>query len=130
MKKINFVKMAAAGNDFVIIDGKGTARSPRAKPGRALTNLAVAVCHRKTGIGADGLLVLDIVRARHAVPLRYKMRIINADGSEAEMCGNGVRCLAHYIVHEKTHGGGSLRRSLKLGRSPDSVKRLSGRAVP
>ena len=86
MKKIPFTKMSAAGNDFVIID--------RAEG--SLKKLAVEICDRKTGIGADGLLLLE--KSRRA---DHKMRIINSDGSEAEMCGNGVRCLAIYIVNDK-----------------------------
>ena len=86
MKKIPFVKMAAAGNDFVIID----------RAVGDLKKLAVRICNRKTGIGADGLLVLE--KSQKA---DHKMRIINSDGSEAEMCGNGVRCLATYIKTDK-----------------------------
>jgi diaminopimelate epimerase len=79
--------MAGAGNDFIVID---------AAPGLNYKNLARKACDRTNGIGADGLLVLD--RSRRA---DYKMRIINADGSEAEMCGNGARCMAAYIVRHK-----------------------------
>ena len=75
--------MAGAGNDFVVID---------AKPGLNYKKLTLAACDRTNGIGADGLLILD--KSRKA---DYKMRIINADGSEAEMCGNGGRCMAVYI---------------------------------
>ncbi|MCK5580352.1 MAG: diaminopimelate epimerase [Candidatus Omnitrophica bacterium] len=84
---INFTKMAGAGNDFIVID---------AEKGLNHKKLCIAVCDRSNGIGADGLLVLD--KSRKA---DYKMRIINADGSEAEMCGNGARCMAAYIVHTK-----------------------------
>ena len=87
MKKINFTKMVGAGNDFIVID---------AVAGLNYKNLAVKACDRTSGIGADGLLVLD--KSRKA---DYKMRIINRDGSEAEMCGNGARCIAAYIVRNK-----------------------------
>ncbi|MFZ5800833.1 MAG: diaminopimelate epimerase [Candidatus Omnitrophota bacterium] len=86
MKKIAFVKMVAAGNDFVIAENlKGN-----------LAKLAKEICQRKTGIGADGLLVLE--KSRRA---DYKMRVFNPDGSEAEMCGNGARCMALYISKAK-----------------------------
>ena len=87
MKKVKFTKMAGAGNDFVVIDAEANLNYKK---------LAIQVCDRTNGIGADGLLVLD--KSRKA---DYRMRIFNADGSEAEMCGNGVRCLASYIVRNK-----------------------------
>lgn len=87
MKKIPFIKMAGAGNDFIVID---------APKNIDLKKLTVKACDRTNGIGADGVLVFD--RSKKA---DYKMRIINADGSEAEMCGNGARCMAVYIVNNK-----------------------------
>lgn len=88
MRKLNFTKMAGAGNDFVMID------APKSKIN--LKKLAIAACDRTNGIGADGLIILDKSKKSD-----YRMRIINADGSEAEMCGNGVRCLAAYIAKNK-----------------------------
>ena len=88
MKKIKFIKMAGAGNDFIMID---------AKKGLNYKSLTKKVCDRTNGIGADGLIVLDKSKKKQD----YRMRIINADGSEAEMCGNGARCLAAYIVETK-----------------------------
>lgn len=88
MKTIPFIKMAGAGNDFVIIDAPKTRMN--------LKRLAVKVCDRTNGIGADGLMVFD-----QSARADYRMRIINADGSEAEMCGNGARCMAAYIVRHK-----------------------------
>jgi diaminopimelate epimerase len=78
--------MAGAGNDFIVID---------AIPDVDLTQLAKKVCARQTGVGADGLLILE-----KSSTADYKMRIINADGSEAEMCGNGARCMAAYIIQK------------------------------
>ncbi len=82
MKKISFAKFEGTGNDFIIID----------RPKCNLKRLAVKICHRKKGLGADGLLVCE--KSKRA---DFKMRIINADGSEAEMCGNGIRCFAAYL---------------------------------
>ncbi|MDP8266669.1 MAG: diaminopimelate epimerase [Candidatus Aceula meridiana] len=87
MKKLSFTKMNGAGNDFIIIQAQKRLNYKK---------LAIAACHRTNGIGADGLIILD--KSKKA---DYKMRIINADGSEAEMCGNGARCLAAYILKEK-----------------------------
>ena len=82
---MDFVKMHGLGNDFVFIEDK-TGQD------KDYTVLARAMCNRYTGIGADGLIV--IVDSRVA---DVRMRIINSDGSEAEMCGNGIRCFAKYV---------------------------------
>ena len=82
---MDFVKMHGLGNDFVFIEDK-TGQD------KDYTVLARAMCNRHTGIGADGLIV--IVDSRIA---DVRMRIINSDGSEAEMCGNGIRCFAKYV---------------------------------
>ena len=82
---MDFVKMHGLGNDFVFIEDK-TGQD------KDYTVLARAMCKRVTGIGADGLIV--IVDSRVA---DVRMRIINSDGSEAEMCGNGIRCFAKYV---------------------------------
>jgi len=78
--------MAGAGNSFVVVEDS----SPDLK------KLVINICSPKTGFSTDGLLVLD--KSKKA---DYRMRILNADGSEAEMCGNGARCLAAYIAKEK-----------------------------
>ncbi len=90
MKIIRFTKMAGAGNDFIVID---------AAPGLNYKKLAMKACDRTNGVGADGLLILD-----KSAKADYKMRIINPDGSEAEMCGNGARCMAAYIACNKNLG--------------------------
>ena len=82
-KTIDFTKMSGAGNDFLVIEEK---------KGVAYKRLAPKMCDRSNGIGADGLLLLGKSRKND-----FRMRIINSDGSEAEMCGNGARCMAAYI---------------------------------
>ena len=80
--------MEGIGNDFVMIDG-------RKLPDKDLipySRLAVTLCDRRFGIGADGLIV---VLDSATCDLRF--RIFNSDGSEAQMCGNGARCLARYV---------------------------------
>lgn len=89
MAKIVFTKMVATGNDFVLIDN----RHQGAIDSQNLGKLARKICDRKFGIGADGLLFLG--KSRSA---QVRMRIFNADGSEAEMCGNGARCVALFVV--------------------------------
>jgi diaminopimelate epimerase len=79
------VKMNGTHNDFVIVDARET---PLDDP----VAFARRVCDRTNGIGADGLLIALPSESADA-----RMRIINADGSEAEMCGNGMRCFARYL---------------------------------
>ncbi|MDP2912286.1 MAG: diaminopimelate epimerase [Candidatus Omnitrophota bacterium] len=87
MHKLNFTKMVGAGNDFIILDS-GV---------KSFSKLARQLCDRKTGIGADGALILEKSKIAD-----FKMRIFNADGSEAEMCGNGLRCAVLFIGKNKT----------------------------
>ena len=88
IKKINFTKMQAAGNDFVVIDNRDYQFRMK-----ELIELAPDICDRKFGVGADGLLVLT---APQIDGLDYTMIYRNADGSDAGMCGNGARCLAMF----------------------------------
>ena len=87
---IEFTKVSGAGNDFVLIDNmEGRLDVDKAK-------LAVAVCSRHFGVGADGLLLLEPSQEAD-----FFMRYYNADGSYGGMCGNGGRCVAHYAyLHE------------------------------
>ncbi|MBU1862392.1 MAG: diaminopimelate epimerase [Candidatus Omnitrophica bacterium] len=88
-KKITFYKMCGTGNDFVLIDN-------RKKIIKKRKEFAQKICHRHTGIGGDGLILIELGRKADLIA-----RIFNADGSEAEMCGNGMRCaawLAHYVL--------------------------------
>jgi diaminopimelate epimerase len=86
---VRFHKMAGCGNDFVIVEG---ACLP---PGVALEDLGRAVCRHGTGVGADGLVVLDRQGDGEA---RYRAHIINRSGAPAEMCGNAARCIARFAV--------------------------------
>jgi diaminopimelate epimerase len=84
---MNFTKLQGARNDFVLVETGDVKRN--------WTQLAVAICNRRFGVGADGLILLmpsDVAD--------YKMRIFNADGSEAEACGNGLRCLVRYLLEK------------------------------
>lgn len=87
--KTRFVKMHGLGNDFILIDCLGQEFGIRDSD---LGDLSRQLCNRRFGIGADQLLLLYPSTAAD-----FKMRIFNADGSEVEMCGNGIRCLAKYI---------------------------------
>jgi len=91
MTKIPFHKIQGNGNDFILIDNRRNILK-----GRGLSALAKQVCHRNRSVGADGLIV--IVPSKKA---DFKWRFFNADGSEAEMCGNGSRCAARFAVLKK-----------------------------
>jgi diaminopimelate epimerase len=82
-----FVKMHGAGNDYVYIDCF-TEKAP-ADPAR----LAPRIADRHRGVGGDGLILV-----RPSTKAAARMQMFNADGSEAEMCGNGIRCVAHLVV--------------------------------
>lgn len=93
MKKIPFHKIHGNGNDFILIDNRRTILK-----GRNLSALARQVCHRNRSVGADGLIVIIPPSSKAA---DFKWRFFNADGSEAEMCGNGSRCAAHFAHLKK-----------------------------
>jgi diaminopimelate epimerase len=87
MDSLPFVKMSGAGNDFVVIDNRTLAAT--------LTREQIAqLCDRHFGIGADGLLAVEPADEAN---VDFRMRYYNADGGEAEMCGNGARCFARFV---------------------------------
>ena len=92
MPKIHFTKMHGCGNDYIYVD---TMRYPIADPVKA----AILWSDRHKGIGSDGLVLIGASPIPEA---DYSMRIFNADGSEAMMCGNASRCIGKYL-YEKTH---------------------------
>lgn len=97
---MRFTKMQAAGNDFVVMEA--------AQVTPDWSHLAQKMCHRRFGIGADGLIfVMPSKRAD------FEMRIFNADGSEAEACGNGIRCFARYVAERGLAPAG--KEELRLG---------------
>lgn len=88
---LKFWKMHGLGNDYIVIDNMENILSEKEK-----TSLAVKLCRRKFSVGADGLILIE-----KSFVADVKMRIFNSDGSEAEMCGNGIRCLAKYCYENK-----------------------------
>ena len=82
---MNFTKMHGLGNDFIVVEGETKFPDHAAE-------LAEQLCNRFFGIGADGLVyILPSEKAD------FRMRIMNSDGSEAEQCGNAIRCVAKYV---------------------------------
>ena len=83
---MRFWKMHGLGNDYIVIDDRRQGMAEEKLP-----RLAQKLCRRRFSVGADGLLIVQ-----NSKSLDFKMRIFNADGSEAQMCGNGIRCIAKY----------------------------------
>jgi diaminopimelate epimerase len=115
---MKFTKMEGLANDFILTVPADEAESER------LGTWAARLCDRRRGIGADGLIMVLPPRTDDA---DFRMRIYNADGSEAEMCGNGIRCFARFVnetgLSDKNDlaidtGAGLIRTS----RSDDAVR--------
>ena len=86
MEKIEFFKMSGSGNDFIIVDNRdGIVDEAN------LLYFIVKVCRRKMSVGADGFILVE-----NAEGADFKWRFFNSDGSVAEMCGNGARCVARF----------------------------------
>ena len=91
---MNFTKMQSVGNDFILVEaGDAQHNWPQ---------IAKAICHRHLGVGGDGLLLL-----LPSSVADFGMRVLNSDGSEAEACGNGLRCLAKYVLDKGLTGAGA-----------------------
>jgi diaminopimelate epimerase len=86
--KIPFIKMTGSGNDFILIDNRKGIIPPEKAP-----EFARKACRHKLSVGADGLILIE-----NDPEVDFSWRFFNADGSEAEMCGNGSRCAARFAV--------------------------------
>ena len=85
---MKFTKMQGAGNDYVYVDARDMERD--------WASLSVAMSDRHFGVGGDGVIVIQ-----NSDVAQLRMRIFNTDGSEGEMCGNGIRCVAKYVIDRK-----------------------------
>jgi diaminopimelate epimerase len=101
---LTFTKMNGAGNDFVVMDNRDNALS--------LTQSQIAaLCDRHRGVGADGVMLVEPTEGDAIARMRY----YNADGGEAEMCGNGARCFAKFVNRLHDHGLTELRFETMAG---------------
>lgn len=107
---LDFVKMHGIGNDFILMDFLTKKFPEELNP----FEMAKRLCHRHFGIGADGLILI-LPSKKHDL----KMRILNNDGSEAQMCGNGIRCFARYAYENQF-----------VKKKKFSVETLSGEIIP
>jgi len=92
---MNFTKSQATGNDFILVDARNIERD--------WAKLAQDMCQRHFGIGADGLILVMASNVANLI-----MRMLNPDGSEAEICGNGLRCFAKYVIDRQIAAGPKL----------------------
>jgi len=106
---MNFTKMQGCGNDYIFLSPYDNEHWPLDLP-----QFAREVSDRRFGVGADGLIVIEPSHRADA-----RMRIWNADGSEAEMCGNGIRCAAR-LIHER----GWSRRGVRSGDTSENLLRI------
>ena len=107
-RAIPFSKMTGSGNDFVMVDNR---RELLAEG--ELVPFTQAVCPRRTSVGADGAIFLQ--RPEPGSGLAFHMRYFNADGSEADMCGNGARCIALFAAE---HGAAGQQMRFQTGAGP------------
>lgn len=106
--RLPFTKMHGCGNDYVYVDGfKHGVPDPAA--------LAVAIADRRRGVGSDGLIL-----ALPSATADLRMRMWNADGSESEMCGNGIRCVSKF-AYDRGLVGGRTRLQVETGAGPKRV---------
>lgn len=95
MTALSFVKMHGLGNDFVVIDGLLGGKAEYQRQRKIVTpDFARRICDRRFGVGADQILWITPPKSKKALA---QMEVLNADGSVAEMCGNGIRAVALYL---------------------------------
>lgn len=95
---MEFAKLQATGNDFIVIDTFPAIAGEAKQSNKDWSKLAQAICNRHFGVGADGLLL--ILPSKKA---DLRLRVFNSDGSEAEVCGNGLRCVAKYWAEKASN---------------------------
>lgn len=92
IKEIEFTKMHALGNDYIVINET----TEEVIPEESKNKISEEISTRRFNVGADG-----VIFACKSDKADVRFRIFNSDGSEAEMCGNGIRCLAKYVYDKK-----------------------------
>ncbi len=105
---MEFWKMHGLGNDFIVIDARE--QNDKDQPKIDFANMAKQLCARKFQVGADGLVVIS-----EGVTSPFKVNIFNADGSEAEMCGNAMRCIGKFLYEINNHKHKSINLETKAG---------------
>lgn len=117
MTTFKFEKLEGTGNDFILVDNRDHALDH-------LIPQTPRLCDRHFGIGADGLILVE-----NSDQFDIKMRIINADGSEPEMCGNGIRCFAKYVHDNKIVDGDTFEVDTLAGKIVPTLIKENGTVV-
>ena len=115
---MQFFKYEGLGNDFVVVEA---ADESAASPERASS-----ICDRRFGVGADGVL---LVLPPRKPDCDVRMRVINADGSVPEMCGNGVRCVAVHVARARGLREGTVRVDTDAGESVCAIEDAAGEGI-
>ena len=115
---MKFTKMHGAGNDYIYVDCFA-----QTLPGNP-AELARQIAHRRFGVGADGLILI-----RPSPVADARMQMFNADGSESDMCGNGIRCVAKYIYDHGICRRESLRIETGAGVLPLDLEVIQGKVA-
>ena len=115
MDSIAFTKMSGSGNDFILIDNRA-----RVVDEAELPRFITGICRRRISVGADGVILIE-----PSATADFRWRFFNADGSPAEMCGNGARCAARFAF---MHGiaGADMRFETDAGADPRPRERAAG----
>ena len=106
MPSINFCKFHGFGNDYIVFEAEDLEQIS------SVEDFAVKVCHRNTGIGGDGIAVLEKLENEDA---DYSCRIVNPDGSEAGFSGNGTRCAVACLYYKSLYSADNLKLQTKSG---------------
>jgi diaminopimelate epimerase len=114
-RPVRFVKAHAYGNDFLIVADRAIGDV------QDLSGFAKRICDRHRGVGADGLMIAS------STPAGAAMRLFNADGSYSELSGNGIRCLAAWIAHERGDADASITIDTDAGSKRLYLLRRTGR---
>lgn len=93
MESLPFTKMHGLGNDFILVEHENIRNKPL-----DYSHLALKMCDRRRGIGGDGLIIVNPPEKKFDADTSW--RIFNSDGSEPEMCGNGIRCFARFVLEK------------------------------
>ena len=116
---MKFSKMQGAGNDFVVVETSDVQRD--------WSEIAIAICDRHFGVGADGLLLLLPSEIAD-----FRMRIFNPDGSESNTCGNGLRCLVKYFIDGNSKNSSGIRRlsiETQAGMRSAQIEKIADKAI-
>ena len=124
--KVRFVKMHGAGNDFVMIDDRdGRLEDLFGRDALLRVRILSSIGTRGTGVGCEGIILVQLSESAD-----FRMRFFNPDGSEAEMCGNGARCVAAFAREIGAAPSDTMRFETIAGLVDAEIIRASSSLIP